>query len=164
MAEHAAHREYEQAQRIRNQLDHLAVLEKEAYRWTTELSRLAIVHVDKAARVPAEGKSRKRVQTYVAFLARAGAVTALPTFTMDRLDQLPDAVQGALAGPRPTVEPRTRCEQMALLCYYLYRSQRTGVWLDASQGLSSETIAQAVTACFGPRVSETKDDGDGPGT
>ncbi len=131
MKQLAGEMEFEQAEMAKKRIEQLEVLTTGAYRWTGDLRRLGLLHIDRSAKVAQEGKKRK-VQCYAAFLIRYGQVTVFHDFTLDKMGGLCRSLQAKLA-QEPGPSGRNRLgELMSLLSYFLYRSKQPGIWLDCA--------------------------------
>ncbi len=133
MARLAGQMEFEKAQSVKKQIDQLAALGKPAYKWTTPLAQMAIVHIDRSAKIAVENQRRKE-QTYSAFVIKAGDITELADFTIDQIDEVCKSIKDQLALPVKAIEPDQLAEQLAITAYFLYRSKPAGLWLNLSAG------------------------------
>ena len=124
-------RAFEKAQAIKKQLQQLELLAKEAYRWTTELSKLTILHIDMSAKI-ADKDRRKKIQTYSAFLIRSGTIFELPDFTLEKIEEFHKSLLAQLSLAIDHIEPIQLSEQLSIIGYRLYRSTPAGIWLDCS--------------------------------
>jgi excinuclease UvrABC nuclease subunit len=143
--------EFEQAQLIKKRLEKLEQLNRSMYRWTRELTKLAILHIDKSARIT-EGKKRKKTQTFSAFLIRGGHITRLKDFTLQSIDDFHKALLSQLHLDVAGLEPELLYDELVLVGYYLYRSKRSGIWIDCSKerdSVSLEQIRNAICENFG---------------
>jgi excinuclease UvrABC nuclease subunit len=144
----AGQMEFEKAQSVKKQIDHLTALGKSAYKWTNPLSNLKIVHIDKSAKIAVE-KQRRKEQVYSAFVIRAGVITELADFTIDQIDDVCRSIKDQLALPVKTIEPNQLAEQLAIVAYFLYRNNPAGLWLNLSAGKilpEPEEIKELITA------------------
>jgi excinuclease UvrABC nuclease subunit len=132
MQESAKARVFEQAQIIKKRLDRLKLLGRSDYQWTGKLSDLAILHIDRAAKVASEGKKRKTIQTYAAFLITAGGIRQLGDFAIEKLGEFYKSFLAQLAGPADRADSKQLKEHLSLLAYHLYRSKPRGVWFNCS--------------------------------
>jgi excinuclease UvrABC nuclease subunit len=148
MAKLAGQMEFEKAQLVKKQIDQLAALGKPAYKWTTPLAQMAIVHIDKSAKITVE-KQRRKEQTYSAFVIKAGDITELADFTIDQIDEVCKSIKEQLAGPAETIKAKQLAEQLAIVAYFLYRNKPSGLWLNLSAGKElpePEEIKELITA------------------
>lgn len=123
---------FEQAQLLKKQLGRLELLGHREYRWTTKLSDLAILHIDRSAKIASADK-RRRIQTYAAFLIKAGCITELGDFTIDEFDKFYKSFLAKLSEPADCTDSKQSAEELSLLAYHLYRSRPSGVWLNCSK-------------------------------
>jgi len=150
MRQLSAGMEFEQAQRVKKQLDRLAALKKNAYRWTTDLSALAILHIDRWARISASGKGKK-IQTFSAFVITYGHIAEMPPFSLEQIEQFCESLPGQLNKSVGCTNRQPLPEQLSLPAYFLYRSKPPGIWLNCSehkQLLSKESLLEAICKRF----------------
>ncbi|MHC5060606.1 MAG: hypothetical protein ACYTFK_05935 [Planctomycetota bacterium] len=148
MQESAAARAFEQAQVIKKQLERLELLSGPAYRWTGRLNDLAILHIDRAAKISLEGK-RKKARAYSGFFIRAGQITELGDFLVDDFDGFYKTFSGKLTESGDyVVDLEILKEHLSLLAYHLYRSKPKGIWINCSKNRrtpTAEEIKNAIT-------------------
>jgi len=125
--------EFEKAQVVKKQINQLSTLSKPAYKWTGQLAQLAIVHIDKSAKIAVE-KQRKREQTYSAFVIRVGQIAKLADFTIEQVDKVDQSIKDQLSQPVKAIGPEQMAEQLSLVAYFLYRNKPAGLWLNLSAG------------------------------
>jgi excinuclease UvrABC nuclease subunit len=125
-------RAFEQAQSVKKQLSRLQLLGKQDYYWTGELSGLAILHIDRSAKIASDGK-RKKVQTYSVFLIKPGRIAELGDFGLENTDLFYESFLALLSGPADCQDPKNLSEQLSLLAWNLYRNRPAGVWFNCSK-------------------------------
>jgi excinuclease UvrABC nuclease subunit len=143
--------EFEQAEMVRKQLGKLELLNKEMYCWTGDLAQLAILHIDKSAKVTEPGK-RKKTQSFSAFLIRYGSITRSADFTLDGIEDFHKTFVSNLAQDTPDAEAELLYDRLGLLSYFLYRSRRPGIWIDCSAikiKPTAEQIKEMICEHFG---------------
>ncbi len=147
MAKLAGQMEFEKAQSVKKQIDQLAALGKPAYKWTTPLAQMAIVHIDRSAKIAVE-KQRRKEQTYSAFVIKAGDITELDDFTIDQIDEVCKSIKDTITLPPKTIDPNQLADQLAIVAYFLYRTKPSGLWLNLSAGKvlpKPEELTQLIT-------------------
>jgi len=130
----AEQREFEQADIVKKSIRQLERLTKETYRWTTEISELAVLHIDRSAKIKIQGK-RKKEQTFSAFVIRSGYIFELADFTVETIESFYRSFMQCLAEPVLELSGEQLSEQLSFLGFSLYRSKPAGVWLNCSSGL-----------------------------
>ena len=141
---------FEQAHRVKHQLDLLAELKKDTYRWTTDLSSLVILHIDRWAKISASGKSKK-IQTFSAFVITCGHITEMPAFSLEQIEQFYESLPGQLNKSAGCATRKPLSEQLSLPGYFLYRSKPPGIWLNCSKQkelLSKEELLETICSRF----------------
>ena len=123
--------EFEQAEMVKKQLGKLELLNKEIYCWTGDLAQLAILHIDKSAKVAEPGK-RKKTQSFSAFLIRYGSITRPADFALDGIEDFHKTFLSSLAQDTPDAQPQLLYDQLGLAGYFLYRSRRPGIWINCA--------------------------------
>lgn len=159
MKQLAGEMEFEQAQMTKKQLGQLEVLTTRPYRWTGDLTRLGLVHIDRSAKVAQEGKKRK-IQSYAAFLIRYGQITVFNDFTLDKMGAFRRSLKAKLA-QEPTPSGRNRLvEFMGLLAYFLYRSKQPGIWVNCgsvtgpARAPAADEIREAMIKHFESKIKD----------
>ena len=155
MKQSARQRAFEQAQLVKKRLDRLKSLRRSDYQWTTKLSDLAVLHIDRSAKIASEGK-RKRIQTYSAFLIKAGQIVELGDFTLENLGKFHKSFLAQLAGPADCTDSKKMAESLALLAYHLYRSKPSGIWLNCSKTRSVPKESEIMNAILERFDTESK--------
>jgi len=135
----ADERRFEEANHVKLSLQSLQILTERTYDWTTELSRLAVLHVDRSGRVAAQG-SRKLAQSYAAFVIRPGRIDEMEDFTMPQLAARMADLPHVLTEPCPAAEPMF-ADSLAMLESFLYRSTPPGIFVELSRPPTVEGIA-----------------------
>lgn len=119
--------QFEAAQHIKKQIDKLQQLSKNTYKWTSDLTRLRILHIDRSAKLPT-GK-RKKQQLYTAFLITLNSITELGDYSIDALDCIPEILSKETTH---TANNKNIKDTLAIICYNLFRSNPQGIWLNCS--------------------------------
>ncbi len=127
----AEQREFEQADIVKKSIRQLENLTKETYRWTTEISELAVLHIDRSAKIKIQGK-RKKEQTFSAFVIRSGHIFELADFTLETIDAFYKSFMQCLTESVFGLSGEQLSEQLSFLGFSLYRSKPAGVWFDCS--------------------------------
>ena len=141
---------FEEAEVVKGQIENVEGLMKGKFGWTGDLRDMAVLHIDRSAKVPGKDK-RKRVQTFAGFLVTGGCVYRFEDFDIDgvekfrsdlleRNEKTGDAVEDGL----------TDKERIGLLCSFLYRSSRQGFWVNISKKKipEAEWIAASLQKVF----------------
>lgn len=152
----AEQREFEQADIVKKGLRQLENLTKETYRWTTEISELAILHIDRSAKIKIEGK-RKKEQTFSAFVIQSGHIFELADFTLDNIDAFYTSFTQCLTEPVFGLSGEQLSEQLSFLGFSLYRSKPAGVWINCSSGKdvpACEEIIDMIRRRFDIQIQE----------
>lgn len=129
---------FEKAAALKKKIEKLSSLKKSAYRWTGDLEKLKIVHIDKSFKVKPQGQKSKK-QTYAVFVMNAFGIIDAGDFTKDNFDAMKNAVAKNLEG-LPNVPSGEIFEPLAIVTYFLYRSKPSGLWLNAAEPLDIELI------------------------
>ena len=145
MQQLSGQRAFEQAQLVKKRLDRLKLLGRSNYQWTGKLGDLAILHIDRSAKIASEGK-RKKVQTYAAFLITAGCIRQLGDFALEKLGEFHKSFLGQLAGPADCSDSKQMAELLALLAYHLYRSKPRGIWINCSKAIRVPQLDEIANA------------------
>ena len=148
MQQFSARLDFEQAQNVKKQLDNLNLLDRDSYKWVSELNSLAILHINKSAKIKVP-KQKRKVQTYAAFLIRAGEVIELADFKIEETRALYESIKEKVSAPITTFgNSEEFAEKLSIASYYLYRSNRSGIWLKCEKIASAEEITEAIKQKF----------------
>ncbi len=136
----ASERLFEQANQLKTSIQNLESLSGEDYHWTTDLTKLRILHIDRSRRVKVVG-SRKLEQSYALFVIRPGCIEELPEAILPEISAVVEK-----RGERDvdTTEP-FMSDSLSMLQSLLYRSTPPGILLrlqDASSDLIDALIAE----------------------
>ena len=142
----AAEMKFEEAQRIKKQLEHLSALEEDAYKWVCNMDELVLLHIDAGPKIKIKGQ-KKKTQVYVGFLVCGGYVRRLDDFTTEQIPQMLENVHGdALLAVSPPDQNIT--EQMSLVGFALYRSKPSGLWLDCRKLPTADELSKLICQTF----------------
>ncbi|HEG44754.1 MAG TPA: hypothetical protein ENH94_11980 [Phycisphaerales bacterium] len=133
----AENMQFEQAQSAKNRLRQLETLSKNTYSWITDLSDLAILHIDRSAKIAEEGKRRK-IRTYAPFLIRSGHIIELDDFRIEKIEKLHRSLTNCLQNAPRQIPAKQLAEELALTTCFLYRNKRPGIWLNCSRRSAGE--------------------------
>jgi excinuclease UvrABC nuclease subunit len=119
--------EFEKAQLVKEQLQQLESLNQKPYMWTSRLDDLCLLHIDKGPAQAIEGKKRKQ-KTYTAYVISMRSIRKISGITLEAIQVFIDY----LPAVKPTEEISIECvnEHLATLSWFLYRSNRSGMWLN----------------------------------
>jgi len=108
-----------------------------AYKWTGDLKKLKIVHIDKSAKIKPED-SKKKKQTYAVFAMNFFEIIDLGDFVIEGTEKIAGAIENTLAklniGRQETCDSTEILEQFAIVSYFLYRTKPSGLWINVSDG------------------------------
>ena len=131
MMRHAAQKQFEAAAAVKKRLAALDLLKKGQYRWTRDISKLAILHIDRWARISPPGKKRKS-QSYAASLIKGGQIIDCGTSLLDDLAGVYRTLHDHLEAPTGQIAAEKLYETMAITASFLYRSKPPGIWINCS--------------------------------
>ncbi|PKL49661.1 MAG: hypothetical protein CVV39_02510 [Planctomycetes bacterium HGW-Planctomycetes-1] len=132
--------DFEKAAQLKKKIEKLSALKKQSYRWTEDLKKLKIVHIDKSVKVRPEG-TKKKVQLYAVFVIDFFNINDLGDFAMDEPDLIYEAINKNL-GTSPQNVSDEMIERFSLVSYFLYRSKPTGLWINASEGFDKHNLLE----------------------
>ncbi len=129
---------FERAAALKKRIEKLSALKKQTYRWTGDLKKLKIVHIDKSGKIRAKG-IRAKVQMYAVFAIDFFNINDLGDFSIDEPDLIYDAISKN-PGTSPKNVSDEMIERFSLVSYFLYRSKPAGMWINASERFDREEI------------------------
>lgn len=127
MTDAAKNLNFELAAELKKKIEKLSVLEKQIYRWTSDIEQLKIVHTDKSAKIKQKGVRAKK-QTLAVFVMNFFDIVDLGDFFADEQDKISQAVENALCRLKNDFNEIETLEKFAIISYFLYRTGSTGVW------------------------------------
>lgn len=125
---------YERAKRLKDQIGALENLKSPAFRWTTHLEKLAVLHIDRANKIKVKGQ-RKHVQQYAAWKVTAKDVYALGQCSTDDQKAFNTFLKDNWNTDTCTPYAANQSEHLGALALFLFRNNRQGFWEDCSNGL-----------------------------
>ena len=139
--------EFEKAQLVKEQLSRLESLGQKPYAWTGLLDDLCLLHIDKGPAQAVEGKKRK-LKTYTAYLISCRSIRKIEGITAEAIRLFIDYLPAA----KPTSEVFIEHpgQHLATLSWFLYRNNRSGIWLNISkkQKLDKQALLQEFAETF----------------
>lgn len=137
---------FEQANQAKLSIQALQPLADQSYRWTTDLRKLAILHIDRSRRSRTQ-EGRRLVQCYAAFVVRAGRIDEFADFTLNDLPVVLAKARELLVETTATDEPLLT-DSLLLLSSFLYRPKPPGIFLDCNRRIADDEAASLLTARF----------------
>jgi excinuclease UvrABC nuclease subunit len=132
--------DFEKAAVLKKKIEKLSALKKQTYKWTGDLKKLKIVHIDKAGKIRAKG-IRAKVQMYAVFVIDFFNINDLGDFALDEPDLIYDAINKNLSNPSQAICDEI-IDRFSIVSYFLYRSKAPGIWINASKGFDREEITK----------------------
>jgi hypothetical protein len=131
---------FEIAAQLKKRIEKLSVLTKKTYRWTGDLKKLKIIHIDKSFKIKPEG-AKKKVQAYAVFVMDFFNITDLGDFTRENPDLTYEAISKNICNCPENVSDEI-IERFSIVSYFLYRSKPTGAWINASAGVDKHEFSR----------------------
>ena len=155
MMRHAAQKQFEAAAADKKRLAALDLLKRSEYRWTRDISKLAILHIDRWAKISPPGKKRKK-QSYAAYLIKNEQIFDCGAFLLDDFAGVYRTLGDHLEEPTGRIAAEELPETLAIAASFLYRSTPPGIWIDCSANETpaplppQQNILDAVAKRFPP--------------
>ena len=150
MKDFSKNMDFESAQTVKKQLDHLSIFEKSEYLWTGDLTKLSILHIDKSPKIQVSGK-RNKIQSYAAFLIRYGQVIRLDDFTLDQTVSFCKSLIEEIEQKTCIENLSLLSQQLATIGFFLYRNNPAGLWIDYRKNqklYTPDKIEKLIRDCF----------------
>ena len=142
---------FERAAELKRKIEKLSLLKKQTYRWTGDLEKLKIIHIDKSAKIKQED-SRAKKQTFAVFAMNFFEIVDLGDFVGDDFNKIAEVIEAALAklntGLQETSDSTEVLEQFSIVSYFLYRTSSPGLWLEASGGFDKQKFQKVFCEKF----------------
>ena len=136
---------FERAAELKKKIEKLSLLKKQTYRWTGDLERLRIIHIDKSAKIKQED-SRAKKQTFAVFVMNFFETIDIGDFAGNDFDKIIEVIEAALAklnSNRQDTDDNTEVlEQFSIVSYFLYRTNSPGLWLEAGGGFDKQKFQE----------------------
>ncbi len=161
MMRHAAQKEFEAAAALKKRLAALDLLNRSQYRWTRDISKLAILHIDRWARIRPPGKKRTS-QSYAAYLVKDGQILDCGAFLLDDFAGVYRTLHDRLEEQTGEIAAEELRETLAITASFLYRSNPGGIWTNCSADETprrlppQQHILDAIADRFPPSPRTTK--------
>jgi excinuclease UvrABC nuclease subunit len=130
--------DFEKATGLKKKIEKLSALKKQSYKWTSDLKKLKIVHIDKSKKIKPEGSKTKK-QTYAVFVMDFFNIIDAGDFGLDNPDLIYEAISKNLNNLSRNISDEI-IERFSIASYFLYRSKSSGLWINASEGFNREEI------------------------
>jgi hypothetical protein len=144
---------FEAASKIKKQIQQLEKLQKPGYRRVHDLRNLSILHVDRAFKISIQGH-RKKVQQYQWFKVDSGAIYDLGTCSPKSQQDIDLFLQKNWTTGSKVPFPENKEKHFANLSFFLYRSKRSGIWIDCSGGILGNQLYPEVEHLLGKELPE----------
>jgi len=154
----ASERRFEEANQVKLSLNAIHLLKEPPYRWTTDLVKLTILHIDRSRKVRA-AESRKLVQSYSIFILRPGRIEKIFDVTLAELSAALAKMPATPAAGAYPAEPFLT-DSLSIIQSLLYRSNPPGIMLDLTKPLSPPDVLSKLEARFSR--SDTPSDSSDP--
>lgn len=109
-----------------------------ACKWTGDLKKLKVVHIDKSFKIKSPD-SKKKKQTYAVFVIDFFNIIDLGDFGLDRPDLIYEAISKNIRNSSQDISDEI-VERFSIVSYFLYRSKPSGLWLNISDGFDKKEI------------------------
>ncbi len=142
---------FEKAAELKKKIEKLSALKKQTYRWTGNLEKLKIVHIDKSAKIKQQD-SKKKKQSFAVFVMDFFEIIDLGDFVIENIDKIAETIEDAMAklnnSRQETNDSAKILERFAIISYFLYRTNPPGLWINAAEGLDKTMFTQAFNGRF----------------
>ncbi len=134
---------FELAQSVKDKLEEFSKRLNSFY-WIKELSKLAVLHIDLSDKIKIKGRKTK-IQMFAAFLITARGISQLEKFDIDGVDKIVETIRSVVNLPRQTRNTQDLREPLSLFSYYLYKSNRPGIWIGCDGQIDTSKIKSKIT-------------------
>jgi hypothetical protein len=142
---------FEKAAELKRKTEKLSALKKQPYRWTGDLEKLKIVHIDKSAKIKPQN-SKKKKQTSAVFVMNFLKVADIGDFVIEDTEKIAEAIETTLAKlntpSQNTGDNTEMLEQFTIVSYFLYRTKAAGLWINALEGFNKTILVKAICEKF----------------
>ncbi len=124
--------DFEKAAELKKQIDQLKNLKKTDYCWVHNLKNLSVLHMDRTLKKTIKGQ-RQRIQQYQCLKIDSETISDLGIFSPTSRQEIDRFLEKNWTGG--TVIPGGGGKHLANLAFFLFRTKRSGLWLDCSEGI-----------------------------
>lgn len=132
---------FEKAANLKRIIEKLSILKNQSYKWTSDLEKLTILHIDKSAKIkvacPEQGRregSKTKKQTLAVFVMNFFTISDLGDFLADEKEKICVEVENSLAKLQQNQSGGDETiERFSIISYFLYRSNPFGLWMKAEE-------------------------------
>lgn len=146
--------DFETAQYYKRNLDAVDKLSHPDFEFVHPLNDLCFVHIDLGAKIKIEGQKKKQ-QRMMWFKITSKCVWHLGDFVPETEGSIAELLECNWTKDENKLSLKNSTELLPLISLQLFRSKRSGVWIDCSTGIWLDKIAAAIHQF---RKSERPDD------
>jgi len=139
--------QFEKAAVFKKKIDTLQKLTSLDFCWVHNLDDLCILHIDLGQNRKIAGKNKKR-RLYKAYKITAKNIYELGVFVPKSTEQIISFLNHTWNRGQPlpyTLKPK---EHLATLSLFLFRSARSGIWLDCTETIPKEVLIKQLQKAF----------------
>jgi hypothetical protein len=151
MQQHAEKMNFERAQDCKRKLGFLEKLTRSDFQWVHDLNEFCVLHVDVGPKEKQEGSNKKRNQ-FMWFKITPREICHLGNFSPESEKDAKNFIETNWTHPHPPLDIKNRKELLSLISLQLFRSNRSGIWIDCTRGIWLEKIFSELNRCFDLRI------------
>ena len=148
MSQAAQSMQFEKAALVRKKIERLKKLTTHDFCWIRNLENLCILHIDLDRKRKIAGKNRKR-QLYKAYQITTENIYELGTFVPKTPEQIMSFLNHTWNQGQEIVYTFKTKEHLATLSLSLFRSGRSGLWLDCTSVIPKDCLCEQLHEVFG---------------
>lgn len=145
--------DFEKANELKKQIEQLKKLQKQDYRWVHDLNNLSVLHADRTVKKSVEGQ-RKRIRQYQWFKIDAEATYDLGEFSPTSQQEIDLFLEQNWTTRSPIPFAGGTRKHLANLAFFLFRSKRSGLWLDCSDGIMGDRLYTEIENLLGKELPD----------
>jgi hypothetical protein len=140
--------DFEKASELKKQIGQLKKLQKPDYHWVHDLKNLSVLHIDRTFKKSVEGQKR-RIQQYQWLKIDSGAISDLGSFSPASRQDIDRFLERNWTTGAATPFAGGTGKHLANLAFFLFRSKRSGVWLNCSNGIIGDRLYTEIENLLG---------------
>lgn len=151
MEKAASNMDFEKASILKKQMEQLEKLHKPDYGWVHDLKNLAILHVDRSSKISIDGQ-RKQVQQYQWFKIDSETIYDLGACSPESQEDVDALLEKNWTSGSKVPFPESIEKHLGNLTFFLYRSKKSGMWLDCTHGISGDRLYPKIESLVGKEL------------
>ena len=152
MQQHSERMNFERAQDSKRKLGLLDKLTRSDFQWVLDLNEFCLLHIDIGPKEK-EQKTPRKIRQLMWFKITPQEICRLGNFSPESEKDVKNFIETNWTNPPTLLNIKNRKELLSLISLQLFRSNRSGIWIDCTQGIWLEKIFSELNRCFDLKIN-----------